>query len=84
MNEATCSALWHDGRSHSQTRSRPPSQRGAPRRGRAVDAGYLVPASYRSAIINELIVLFDGPAQREAQRLAAEVLGEAPDSINYH
>ena len=36
------------------------------------------------AIINELIALFDGPAQREADRLAAEALGEAPDSINYH
>ena len=36
------------------------------------------------AIINEFIALFDGPAQREADRLAAEALGEAPDSINYH
>ena len=36
------------------------------------------------AIINELIALFEGPAQRDADRLAAEALGEAPDSINYH
>jgi hypothetical protein len=28
------------------------------------------------AIINELIALFDRPQQREAQRLAAEALGE--------
>jgi hypothetical protein len=38
----------------------------------------------RGAIIDELIALFAGPAQREAERLAAEALGEAPDSINYH
>jgi hypothetical protein len=37
-----------------------------------------------SLIVNELIALFDGPAQREADRLAAEAFGEVPDSINYH
>jgi hypothetical protein len=47
-------------------------------------AAYVAPESDRPAIINELIALFDGPAQREADRLAAEALGEAPDSINYH
>jgi hypothetical protein len=47
-------------------------------------AAYVAPESNRGAIINELIALFDGPAQREADRLAAEALGEAPDSINYH
>jgi hypothetical protein len=47
-------------------------------------AAYVAPESDRAAIINTLIVLFDGPAQREADRLAAEALGEAPDSINYH
>jgi hypothetical protein len=47
-------------------------------------AAYVAPESDRRTIINELIALFDGPAQREADRLAAEVLGEAPDSINYH
>jgi hypothetical protein len=47
-------------------------------------AAYVAPESDRSAIINDLIALFDRPAQREAHRLAAEALGEAPDSINYH
>jgi hypothetical protein len=47
-------------------------------------AAYVAPGSDRGAIINELIALFDGPAQREAERLAAEALGEAPDSISYH
>jgi hypothetical protein len=47
-------------------------------------AAYVAPESDRGAIINELIALFDGPAQREADRLAAEALGEAPDSISYH
>ena len=47
-------------------------------------AAYVAPESDRGAIINELIALFDGPAQREAERLAAEALREASDSINYH
>jgi hypothetical protein len=47
-------------------------------------AAYVAPESDRGSIINELICLFDGPAQREAERLAAEVLREASDSINYH
>jgi hypothetical protein len=47
-------------------------------------AAYVAPVSDRGTIINELIALFDGPAQREAERLAAEALDEAPDSINYH
>ena len=38
-------------------------------------AAYVGPESDRPAIINELIVLFDGPEQREAERLAAEALG---------
>jgi hypothetical protein len=41
-------------------------------------AAYVSPESDRAAIINE-ITLFDGPQQREAQRLAAEALGEASD-----
>ena len=40
-------------------------------------AAYVAPDSDRQAIINELITLFDGPAQREAQTLAAEALDEA-------
>jgi hypothetical protein len=40
-------------------------------------AAYLAPESDRGAIINELITLFDGPAQREAKRLAADALGDA-------
>ena len=47
-------------------------------------AAYITPESDRGAIINELIALFDGPAQREAERLAAEVLGDAPDGLQYH
>jgi hypothetical protein len=47
-------------------------------------AAYIAPESDRGAIINDLIALFDGPAQREAERLAAEALGDAPDAINYH
>jgi hypothetical protein len=43
-------------------------------------AAYVAPESNRPAIINELITLFDGPAQREAHRLAAMALGEAHES----
>ena len=39
-------------------------------------AAYIAPESDRVAIISELIRLFDGPAQREAQRLTREALGE--------
>jgi hypothetical protein len=39
-------------------------------------AAYVSPESDRAAIINELITLFEGPAQREAQRLASEAFGE--------
>lgn len=49
-----------------------------------LNAAYVEPNSNRPAVINELITLFDGPQQREAQTLAAEALGEAPDSINCH
>jgi hypothetical protein len=38
---------------------------------------YTAPESDRVAIISELIWLFEGPAQREAQRLTDEALGEA-------
>jgi hypothetical protein len=37
-------------------------------------AAYLQPNSDRPAVLNELIILFDGPQQREAQRLGAEAL----------
>ena len=40
-------------------------------------AAYVAPESNRAAIVNELIALFDGPQQREAQRLAAVALGRA-------
>jgi hypothetical protein len=40
-------------------------------------AAYVAPESNRHTIINELIALFDGPAQREAQSLAAQALGVA-------
>jgi hypothetical protein len=42
-------------------------------------AAYVAPDSNRLDIINELITLFDGPQQREAQKLAAEALGETGD-----
>jgi hypothetical protein len=38
-------------------------------------AAYVAPESGREVIINKLIVLFDGPQQREAQKLTAEALG---------
>ena len=39
-------------------------------------AAYIAPESGRAAIINELITLFDGPQQREAERLGHEALAE--------
>jgi hypothetical protein len=39
-------------------------------------AAYVAPECDRPKIIDELIALFDGPAQREAQALAAEAMGE--------
>jgi hypothetical protein len=38
---------------------------------------YVAPESNRGSVINELIALFDSPAQREAQMLEAQALGEA-------
>ena len=40
-------------------------------------AADVAPESDRPTILNELIVLFEGPQQREAERLAAEALGDA-------
>jgi hypothetical protein len=40
-------------------------------------AAYVAPESDRATLINALITLFDGPQQREAQRLAAEALESA-------
>jgi hypothetical protein len=37
---------------------------------------YLTPQSERAAVMNELIRLFDGPQQREAQTRAAEALSD--------
>jgi hypothetical protein len=39
-------------------------------------AAYVAPGSNRNAIINELIALFDGPGQREAQMLEAQGEGK--------
>jgi hypothetical protein len=39
-------------------------------------AAYVSPESDRAAILNELIALFDGPGQRQAQMLEARALGE--------
>jgi hypothetical protein len=38
-------------------------------------AAYVAPGSDRAAIISDLIVLFDGPAHREARTLSAEAIG---------
>jgi hypothetical protein len=43
-------------------------------------AAYIEPSSDRPTIINELITLFDGPAQREAQTLAADALDSVATS----
>jgi hypothetical protein len=40
-------------------------------------AAYVAPESDRAAIISELLALFDGPSQREAQMLEAKALGKA-------
>ena len=42
--------------------------------GERLIAAYIAPESDRAAVINELIRLFDGPAQREAELLTREVL----------
>ena len=42
--------------------------------GERLIAAYSAPKSDRPAIINELVRLFDGPAQREAELLTREVL----------
>jgi glycine cleavage system regulatory protein len=44
-------------------------------------AAYIEPGSDRPAIINQLIHLFDGPDQREAERLGREALGEDPGNV---
>ena len=44
--------------------------------GERLIAAYIEPESDRPTIINDLIRLFDGPVQREAERLAAEALGD--------
>jgi hypothetical protein len=43
--------------------------------GERLVAAYVAPESDRPAIIDKLIRLFDGPAQREAERLTREALG---------
>jgi hypothetical protein len=50
-------------------------------RGERLIAADVAPESDRAAIINEVIALFDGPGQREAQRLAAAALGEAGENV---
>jgi hypothetical protein len=44
--------------------------------GKRLVAAYVAPESDRPAIIDELISLFDGPAQREAERLTPEALAD--------
>jgi hypothetical protein len=65
-----------------QTRSRLPRHAALRVQAERLIAAYVAPESDRGTIINGLIALFDAPAQREAERLAEEALGEAPDSIN--
>ncbi len=45
-------------------------------------AAYIEPNSDRAAVINELITLFDGSQQREAQKLTSEAL--AGDGEGWH
>ena len=52
--------------------------------GERLIAAYITPRSDRKAIINEPISLFDGPAQREAERLTVEALDEGPTGFHYH
>jgi hypothetical protein len=47
-------------------------------------AANIAPESDRAAIINELIILFDGPQQREAQKLATEALNMASEGNGWH
>ena len=44
--------------------------------GERLVAAYVAPESDKAAIITELIRLFDGLAQREAERLTREALGD--------
>jgi hypothetical protein len=44
--------------------------------GERLIAAYVAPESDRPAILDELIRLFDGPAQREAERLTREALAD--------
>jgi hypothetical protein len=43
-------------------------------------AAYVAPESDRVTLIDALVTLFDGPQQREAQRLATEAL-ESPQGV---
>jgi hypothetical protein len=65
-----------DDRTRSPVRSRPRRQRGDPgQQAEHLIAGlYVAPESGREAIIDELIALFDGPQQREAERLTSVAL----------
>jgi hypothetical protein len=47
-----------------------------------LSATFVAPNSDRPAIINELITLFDGPARRQARKLAAEALAESQERSN--
>jgi hypothetical protein len=47
-------------------------------------AAYIEPNSDRLAVIKELIILFNGPRQREAQRLAAGALDKAGERDSWH
>jgi hypothetical protein len=42
---------------------------------------YLTKEIEAPALVDRIIRLFDGPAQREAQRLAAEALGEEASNV---
>ena len=47
-------------------------------------AAYVAPESNRAVVIDELITLFDGPQQREAQKLAWGALDKAREREGWH
>jgi hypothetical protein len=69
--------LCHDGRPHRKLEAALRVNVALLFHAQLLIAAYIATESDRAAIISELIRLFDGPAQREAKRLADEALCEA-------
>jgi hypothetical protein len=68
-------ATWDEASKPPDSVSRPAQIWRCASRAEWLIATCVAPASNRTAIINELIALFDGPAQHKVQKLAAEALG---------